>query len=350
MSDTANNPLLQLSFKIPFDRIRAEHVQPAIGELLREARARIDALAADTAPRTFDNTLMALDTITEPLDEAMSVVRHLESVATYPELRAAYNAVQPEVSSFYSGIPLHAGLWQAIRTYAATEEASALTGTWRRFLTKTIDNFRRHGADLDPQGKARLEAIDMELATVTTKFSQNVLDATNAFELVIADEAGLAGLPPSAVAAARASAEQKGLAGWRFTLQAPSYTPVMMYLNDAGVRQQMYRAYAVRASSGEYDNRPLLSRILELRRAKAELLGFRNFADLVLHDRMAHTGQRALEFLEDLKHKTERQFARENRELLEFRRSLEGVGRARVAAVGCGLLCGEAARRALRFR
>ena len=325
MSDTADNPLLQLSFKVPFDRIRAEHVQPAIGELLREARARIDALAANTAPRTFDNTLMALDTITEPLDEAMSVVRHLESVATYPELRAAYNAVQPEVSSFYSGIPLHAGLWQAIRTYAATEEASALTGTWRRFLTKTIDNFRRHGADLDPQNKARLEAMDMELATVTTKFSQNVLDATNAFELVIADEAGLAGLPPSAVAAARASAEQKGLVGWRFTLQAPSYTPVMMYLNDAGVRQQMYRAYAVRASSGEYDNRPSLSRILELRRAKAELLGFRNFADLVLHDRMAHTGQRALEFLEDLKHKTERQFARENRELLEFRRGLEGA-------------------------
>ncbi len=325
MSDTADNPLLQLSFKVPFDRIRAEHVQPAIGELLREARARIDALAANTAPRTFDNTLMALDTITEPLDEAMSVVRHLESVATYPELRAAYNAVQPEVSSFYSGIPLHAGLWQAIRTYAATEDASALTGTWRRFLTKTIDNFRRHGADLDPQNKARLEAMDMELATVTTKFSQNVLDATNAFELVIADEAGLAGLPPSAVAAARASAEQKGLVGWRFTLQAPSYTPVMMYLNDAGVRQQMYRAYAVRASSGEYDNRPSLSRILELRRAKAELLGFRNFADLVLHDRMAHTGQRALEFLEDLKHKTERQFARENRELLEFRRGLEGA-------------------------
>ena len=119
------------------------------------------------------------------------------------------------------------------RSYAATDEARALTGTRRRFLTKTIDNFRRHGADLDAEGKARLEAIDIELATVTTKFSQNVLDSTNAFELVIADEAGLAGLPPSAVAAARASAEQKGLAGWRFTLQAPSYTPVMTYLDDA---------------------------------------------------------------------------------------------------------------------
>ncbi|MGD0359918.1 MAG: M3 family metallopeptidase [Bryobacteraceae bacterium] len=318
------NPLLNLCFRIPFDRIRAEHVQPAIGELLRDARGRIDALAADPEPRTFDNTLTLLDAITEPLDEAMAVVRHLESVATYAELREAYNAVQPEVSAFYSGIPLHAGLWRAIRSFAETDEARAAKGTRRRFLTKTLDNFRRHGADLDAEGKARLEAIDIELATVTTKFSQNVLDATNAFELVIADEGGLAGLPPSAVAAARASAVQKGLAGWRFTLQAPSYTPVMMYLDDAGIRQKMYRAYAVRASRGDYDNRGLLSRILELRRAKAELLGFRNFADLVLHDRMAHTGERAEEFLQDLKGKTEAPFARENRDLLEFRRGLEG--------------------------
>ncbi|MGC9951364.1 MAG: M3 family metallopeptidase [Bryobacteraceae bacterium] len=325
MSEPAtSNPLLNLSFRIPFDQIRAEHVRPAVAELLRDARGRIDALAADPAPRTFDNTLMALDAIAEPLDEAMAVVRHLESVATYPELREVYNAVQPEVSAFYSGIPLHAGLWQAIRSYSATGEARALAGTRLRFLTKTIDTFRRHGADLDADGKARLEAIDIELATVTTKFSQNVLDSTNAFELVIADEAGLAGLPPSAVDAARASAMQKGIDGWRFTLQAPSYTPVMMYLDDAAVRQKMYRAYAVRASQGEHDNRGLLSRILELRQAKAELLGFRNFADFVLHDRMAHTGARALEFLKDLKGKTEAQFARENRDLLEFRRGLEG--------------------------
>ncbi|MFN7998833.1 MAG: M3 family metallopeptidase [Bryobacteraceae bacterium] len=318
------NPLLNLPFRIPFDQIRAEHVQPGMQELLARARERIEALAADPQPRTFENTLVALDDITEPLDEAIGVVRHLESVATYPELRAAYNAVQPEVSAFYSGIPLHAGLWKAIQSYSATEEARSLTGTRKRLLTKTIDTFRRHGADLDPAGKAKLEAIDIELATATTKFSENVLDATNAFDLIITEEAGLAGLPPSAVAAARESAAQKGLEGWRFTLQAPSYTPVMMYLNDTETRRQMYHAYAVRASSGKYDNRVLLGRILELRRAKAELLGFRNFADFVLHDRMAHTGERAQEFLQDLKRKTEAHFERENRELLEFRRSLEG--------------------------
>ena len=325
MPETVNhNPLLDIPFRIPFDQIRAEHVQPAIAELLRGARQGIDALAADPRPRTFSNTLTALDAVTEPLDDAMAVVRHLEAVATYPALREAYNAVQPEVSAFYSGIPLHAGLWQAIKSYGATDEARHLAGTELRYLTKTIDNFRRHGADLDAGGKAKLEAIDIELATVTTKFSQNVLDATNAFDLIITDEAGLAGLPPSAIAAAKENAAQKGVPGWRFTLQAPSYTPVMMYLNDAETRRAMYHAYAVRASSGIHDNRAHLRRILELRRAKAELLGFPNFADLVLHDRMAHSGRRAEEFLQDLKRKTEAHFARENRELMDFRRSLEG--------------------------
>jgi oligopeptidase A len=325
MPDAADhNPLLKLPFQVPFDQIRAEHVEPAVRELLRAAREGIDALAADPQPRTFDNTLNALDEITEPLDEAMAVVRHLESVATYPELRAAYNAVQAEVSAFYSGIPLHAGLWKAIQSYSATDEARTLSGTRRRFLTKTIDTFRRHGAELDAAGKARLEALDVELASLTTKFSENVLDATNAFDLAITDEARLKGLPPFARAAARESASQKGLEGWRFTLQAPSYTPVMMYLEDADIRQQMYQAHAIRASGGKFNNRPLLGRILELRRAKAELLGFRNFADFVLHDRMAHTGEHAEEFLKDLKRKTEAHFARENRELLHFRHSLEG--------------------------
>src|SRR5580698_5211953 len=220
-SPESTNPLLSLGFRIPFDRIRAAHVEPAAAELLSGARERLAAIAHLPGERTYENSMDALDRLTEPLDCAMSVVRHLESVATYPELRAAFNAVQPEVSAFYSGIPLNQELWQGIKSFAATDEGKSVTGERRRFLTKTVDDFRRHGADLDAQGKVRLEAIDIELATVTTKFSQNVLDSTNAFELVIADEAGLAGLPPSAVDAARASAAQKGLAGWRFTLQAP---------------------------------------------------------------------------------------------------------------------------------
>jgi oligopeptidase A len=319
------NPLLIPRFRIPFDRIRAEHVEPAATELLVDARTRLEAIAAAPGERTFDNTMRALDDLTEPLDYAMGVVRHLESVATYPELRAAFNGVQPQVSAFYSGIPLHEGLWNSLKKFAATSEGSRLTGARRRFLEKTMDAFRRHGAELDPAGKTRLEAIDVELTQLTTKFSENVLDSTNAFELVIADEAKLAGLPPSARESAQESAKRKGREGWRFTLQAPDYIAVMTYLDDASIRRGMYDSYSVRATEGAHDNRAIVARVLELRREKANLLGFGNFADLVLEDRMAHTGSRALQFLEDLKGKTERRFREENEELLAFRRSIEGA-------------------------
>jgi oligopeptidase A len=324
------NPLLQVAFRIPFDLIRAEDVEPAVAEWLRVARQRLDALAAGTQP-SYANTLQALDVLSEPLDWAMSVIRHLESVATYPELRAAFNAVQPEVSAFYTGIPLNAGLWEHVKAYAQTPEASQLTGPRRRFLQKTVDSFRRHGADLAPADKQRLEAIDVELTLITTKFGENVLDSTNAFEMVLTDPADLAGLPPSAIAGARANAERKGLEGWRFTLQAPDYFAVMTYLDRTEIRRKVYEAFAVRGATAEKDNRPLLVRILELRQAKAKLLGFENFADLVLEDRMAHSGSRALAFLEDLKTKTEARFHAENHELYEYRQSLEGASAEPIA-------------------
>jgi len=320
----AGNPLLEVRFRIPFDSIRAEHVQPAMSELLKEARQRLSALGESNGVRTYANTMHALDQLTEPLDWAMGVVRHLESVATYPELRAAFNAAQPEVSAFYTGVPLHAALWRNIKSFAATPEAAALTGERRRYLTKTVDTFRRQGADLDAAGKQRLEEIDVELTQITTKFAEHVLDSTNSFELLIKDERALAGLPPTAVTQARESAQRKGIEGWRFTLQAPDYFAVMTYLDDAAIRRQIYEAFSVRATEEGRDNRPLISRILELRKEKAALLGFANFADLVLEDRMARTGGHALAFLEDLKAKTERRFNEENRELLEFRRSIEG--------------------------
>jgi len=332
MSENAErNPLLDINFQIPFDAIRAEHVEPAIGELLADAQARMEAIAREEGPRTFANTMLALDHMTEPLDFAMSVVKHLESVATYPELRAAHNAVQPRVSAFYSGIPLDEGLWKAVQKFAATDEAKQLAGTRRRFLTKTIQDFRRHGAELDAAGKRRLEALDVELSKLTTKFGENVLDSTNEFELVVTEESKLAGLPPSAVAAARASAETKGAKGWRFTLQAPSYLALMTYLDDAVIREQVYRAYSTRATAGAFDNRGIIGRILELRREKAKLLGFASFADLVIEDRMAHSGDRAQKFLAELKLKTEARFHQENGELAAYRRELEGAAAPELA-------------------
>ncbi|MBV8820223.1 MAG: M3 family metallopeptidase, partial [Acidobacteriaceae bacterium] len=320
MSSSEYNPLLHFNFQIPFDQIRPEHVEPAVRELLADARQRLDTFIADIPPRTFRNTMLWLDRFTDRLEYAVGIVRHLESVSTTPELRAVYNAIQPEVSAFYSSLPLNPGLWNVIRAYSETPEAQSLAGTRKRYLTKTVESFRRHGAELDPAGKKRLEEIDVELSTLTTKFAENVLDSTNRFELIITDESKLAGLPPTAIAAARASAASKNLPepSWRFTLQQPSVTAVLTYLDDEAVRSQIYHEQAVRATASELDNRGIIARVLELRNQKAKLLGFRDFADFVLEDRMAHNGGRALEFLAGLKTKTEAKFRQENAQLEQF--------------------------------
>jgi oligopeptidase A len=178
---------------------------------------------------------------------------------------------------------------------------------------------------LPPDGKAELERVDVELARLTTKFAENVLDSTNSWEMVLTVETSLAGLPPSAVEMARDSARSKGVDGWRFTLQEPSYVALMKYLDDAGIREKVYRAYQTRAAHEPHDNRGNLARILELRKAKAKLLGFGDFSDFALEDRMAGRGHRAQEFLEDLRARTEPYFARENGDLEAFRRELEGA-------------------------
>ena len=308
------NPLLTLAHPLPFDRVQPEHIQPGIDELIRRSRARIESIASSPA-RSWKETMAALDAATDDLDVAVSVVRHLEGVVSTPELREAWNAAQPAVSAFYSSIPLHEGLWRALNEFAETEEAQRLEGVRARFLKKTLDNFRRHGAALPPEGKKKLEELEVELSTATTKFAQNILDATAAFEHYITDEADLAGLPPSARAAARADAAARGRDGWRFTLHAPSYLAVMTYLDDRSVRERFWRAYNRRAAEA---NAPLIARILELRREKARLLGYRNFADFALADRMAKEGAAAQAFIRDLREKTEPAFRRENAELEQF--------------------------------
>ncbi len=313
------NPFSRLTTHVPFHAIEADQIEPAIDALIERARANIEAIKALEGPRTLDNTLLALERSTEDLSYAMTIVAHLESVDTSDELRAAYNAVQPKVSAFYARIPLDAELFAAVREFAETDEARNLDPLRARLLKKTLDDFRRHGAALEPAAKDRLAELGVELAQITQKFSEQVLDATNAFELVITDEAQLAGLPESARDAARHDAEAKGLEGWRFTLQAPSYIPLMTYLDDAGIREQVWRAYNTRATSGELDNRPLAAKILEMRAEKAALLGYADFADYVLEDRMARSGERAWSFVEDLRQRSETYFERENQELIAFR-------------------------------
>lgn len=320
----SDNPLLNLSFEIPFDKIEAAHVEPGIDALLKRARVKLEAVKSVSSPRTFENTMLAFEAITHDLHEAMSVISNIESLATTPEFREAYNAVQQPVSEFYSSIVLDEALWKALRDYSETDEAKALTGIRKRYLEKTIADFRREGADLPPEKKKELAAIDVELSKLTTKFSQNVLDATVDYELYVTDEEKLAGMPASAIEAARADAESRGKVGWRFTLQAPSFIPLMTYLDDAEIRRRVWTAYNTRASGGETDNSELIKQIRELREKRAHLLGFANFADLVLDDRMAREGAAAKKFTEELREKSEEAFRRENEELREFRREIEG--------------------------
>ncbi|MFO0553550.1 MAG: M3 family metallopeptidase [Polyangiaceae bacterium] len=312
------NPLLEIGDPVRFDTILAEHVVPAISALTAAASARIDAIASSTAAPTLENTLLDLEDATEKLERAHLLAEHMESVATTPAFREAWSEAQPKISEFWSKLPLHDGLYARLSAFAATPAARALDGVNARLLQKTLDEFKKHGAELPAAGKRELTEIDVELARLTTKFSQNVLDSTNAFELVVTDEARVAGLPELARLAARKSAESRGLAGFRFTLHAPSFIPAITYLEDRSLREQLFRAYNERASSGDFDNRELIRRILDLRRRKAKLLGFADFADFVTSDRMAKSGDRAGRFIEDLRAHTRRSFDAEKAALREF--------------------------------
>ena len=311
------------TFALPFDRIEADQVEPAIRQLLEEGKGEIDAIATDSAMPTYASLLGGLEAALEPLSRALGMVGHLESVATTPALREVYSRLKPEVSAFFASIPLHAGLWKRLLAFSTTREAASLEPVRKRHLDKTVDDFRRHGAELDAVGKARLEEIDRELSVVTTRFSQNVLDATNAFSVLVTEEAQLAGLPPSARAQAKQSAEQKAQAGYRFTLQGPSLMAVLTYLEDASIRVRVWSAYTTRAAEA---NGALIVQILALRHEKARLLGQADFSDLVLVDRMAKTGEAALRFVRDLSSRTRDAFEHETAELSAYKKSKTGDG------------------------
>lgn len=314
------NPLSQPSLPLPFDKVEPAHIKPAILGHIENARAALDAISE--GPRdTYEGTFAALENATEALELSMGIVEHLESVKSSDALRAAYNEVLPHVSEFYSSVSLHEGLYKALQAYSASEPKD-LSETQARFMRKTLEEFQRHGAELPPEGKEKLKAIDRQLSEKTTAFSQNVLDGTNAFELIV-NEARLSGLPEFAKVAARESAQEKGLDGYRLTLQGPSVVPVLTYADDSSLREEIWQAFNQRGR-GKHDNLPLVRDILRLRRERANLLGFENFADLATADRMAESGREAIEFVESLRQKTQDAFEAENESLLAFRRELEG--------------------------
>lgn len=313
-----HNPLTIRTSAIPFSSLSPELVVPAIDQLLVKAKAELNAIKQAPTPLTFANTLGALDNLGVDLDFAIGLVAHLESVATTPEWREAYNTVLPKVTEFRSKLILDEDLWNTLTSFANTPEASSLSGHRKRFLTKTIDAFRRGGAELAKPEKERLARINTELANLTNAFSQHTLDATNAFEYVTNDPANLAGLPQSALTMGKGLAAARAVEGWRFTLQAPSFLAIMTYADDRTLRERFYRAYNSRCSGGELDNRECLNKILELRSQKAKLLGFEDFSDLVLADRMAKNGEQAEAFVTELRGHIQQHFARENEDLFNF--------------------------------
>jgi oligopeptidase A len=318
-ADISSNPLVDIGFQLPFDKVNPSHIQPAVQHLLKRAEEALQAIENVDGVRTYQNTMAAFDHATEPLERAMGMVQHLESVASTPELREAHNAVRPDVSAFYASIPLRPKLYAALKAFAETPEAQSLTGGQARYLKKALDDFRRSGAELDEAGKDRLRAISREMAELTSKFSQNVVDATSAFELIVEDQAQLSGLPPSAIAAAKADAEQKGKKGYRFTLQGPSVVAVLTYLDKRELREKVWTAYNTRAAGGERNNETLILKILELRDEQAKLLGYADFPSMVLEDRMAGSAKTALDFVKTLHSKSEAAFRREARELEAFK-------------------------------
>ena len=311
------NPLLNLGFEIPFDQIKPEHAEDAVDHLIARSRADLEALAR--APeRGFEHFLEDLDRLDQQLAAVQVVIGHLNAVVSSDEWRAANEAVLPKISTFFSELGLHAGLWTALKTYQASEAAQQLSPEWTRFLTLTVDEFRRGGADLSEADKARLTELNVKLAELTNQFGKNVMDGIKAYELYVGPER-LSGVPPRLVEATAADAEAHGRAGQhRLTLHAPVYAPVMTYADDRALREELARASNQVGTGEGRDNRKLLPEILRLRRERAALLGFDNFADLVTADRMSGSGQAALSFERDLEARTRPFFEEENRELLAF--------------------------------
>ena len=311
----APNPLLSGGFRIPFNRIRAEHVEPGIMQALQEAQADIDQLTSDTSEPTWDNTIGYLELIGGRLGERIAPSTHLVSVSETPELREAYNTVLPEISAFWSSLPLNGSLWERVKAYAESGGAAQLIGLKKRHLQKTVQDFIRAGANLEKNGKKELMELKIELAQLEQRFSEHVLDATAEYELIVTDEARLSGVPEAMRKRAKAKAKEKGTAGWLLTLDYPSVEPIVKYCNNRELRREIHTAFVTRCRDGKFDNRPLLARILRLRDHIAELLGYNGFPDYVLEDRMAKTGAHAMSFEKNLVERTRPFWARDADEL-----------------------------------
>ncbi len=328
-----SNPFLQNDFYVKWSLLTPDHVEADLTLAIADAQAKVDAIAAlvedESTPLTAENSLLALDRATEELTIAWGKVNHLDSVCNNDALRKGINAMLPKVTEFYARIPLNANLWTVIKRFAATEEAQELSPEHKRLLEETMADFRESGADLPPEQKVRFEELEAKLAQLTQKFSENELDSTNAWDWVIDDKSQLEGIPENALEQVRQNALSKGHGTeenpkYRVTLHAPSWLPIMKFCKVEATRKKVWEALSKIGSEGDYDNTGLIWKILTLRHEKAGLIGKANFGDLVLERRMAKSGQRALDFVEDLFYRTKPFFDKEVSELESYKAEQTG--------------------------
>lgn len=325
---TDPNPLLDFSDLPRFDLITPADVSPAISDLLAQSRELVSRLTGDDAPPTWESFAAPLADGFEKLSRSWGIVSHLHAVNDVPEWREAYNRLLPDVSRFYAETGQNLQLFARYKAIAEGEEYARLTAGQRRIVDQEVRDFRLGGAELPDELKPRFRAISEELAQCSAKFSENLLDATNAFAEWVEDENELSGLPTDIRQAARDAAERDGRNGWKFTLHMPSYLPVMQYADSRRLRAAMYRAYATRAAefgAPDLDNAPLIGRILELRREQSQMLGYANFAEVSLVPKMADSVAQVLAFLRDLAAKARPFAERDVADLRTFARDELGL-------------------------
>ncbi|WIX02975.1 oligopeptidase A [Pseudomonas sp. AR5] len=303
---SANNPLLQDFDLPPYSEIRPEHVEPAIDSILGDNRVAIEELLSRPAERLDWQTLVVgLDEMNARLGRAWSPVSHLNAVCNSPELRSAYEACLPKLSAYYTELGQNRALFEAYKALAEGPAAAGFEVAQKTILEHSLRDFRLSGIDLPPVEQQRFGAIQMKLAELGSRFSNQLLDATQAWTKHLTDEAALAGLPDLAKGQMKQAAETKGLDGWLITLEFPSYYAVMTYADDRALRQEVYTAYSTRASdqgpnAGQFDNGPVMEEILDLRQELAKLLGYASYAELSLATKMAESPEQVLGFLRDL--------------------------------------------------
>jgi oligopeptidase A len=329
-TNTANtNPLLDYSGLPRFDRIRPEHVAPALDEVLTQNRAERERLLGAGGAYTWANLAGPMEDMQERLHRTWSPVSHLNAVVNNDALREAYNAGVPRIADYSAELGQDERLYTAYRALASSPEFDTLSPAQRKIIENALRDFRLSGAELPRDKKERFRAIQRELSTLTSQYSENVLDATQAWEVVLSG-AEVAGLPPSALAMAKQAAERAGKTGYKFGLDAPSYMAVLSYADNRDLRRRMYEAYTTRASdqgpnAGRFDNTDLMVRILKLRREAATMLGFASYAEYALQTRMAKNVPQVMDFLNALATRAKPAAARELDELRAYAKSEHGI-------------------------